>query len=285
MLLKPGSREGGQTLPAGRGNTDQLGDGQRKFPWSTGSTSTADMLESYICSWPPRAVARLGELARARRCSWQTLHPGRKQVRPFRTLGPRPMESRKTLSSAMPRRAGGGLYGMPGSPCLRPETAPLYRLRLGRPPARGSEGKRHLLAGLRAGLVAVNPDRNKAGFITVKPPIPTTRFCDVFDVENRPLGSLTLRRPRSSPCPRTLAGIPVRMVGNYGSCAGKTGRQLTVATSRGSGGLFPRGRVQLLTHCGRWTTSMNSPNLALFSITFDKPADTWWKWSDVCRPI
>ena len=39
-----------------------------------------------------------------------------------------------------------------------------------------------------AGLVAVNPDRTKDGFITVKPPIPTTRFYDVFGERAERLG-------------------------------------------------------------------------------------------------
>jgi hypothetical protein len=67
-----------------------------------------------------------------------------------------------------------------GVPLSSPDVAPLYRLRLGK--ALGSEKEENGVywRAFEAGLVAVNPDRNKDSFIAIKPPIPSGRFFDFF---------------------------------------------------------------------------------------------------------
>jgi hypothetical protein len=67
-----------------------------------------------------------------------------------------------------------------GVPLSNPDVAPLYRLRLGKPLGDEKEEDGIYWRAFEAGLVAVNPDRKKDGFIAVKPPIPTGRFFDFF---------------------------------------------------------------------------------------------------------
>ncbi len=139
----------------------------------------ADMLESYICTW----------VSKERWFDWKThwhaqgvkLRPyleAGKQVQALSYLGHTPYGVKEDafFCYATARLAG---FVWNGGSLGQPETAALYRLRLGQPLGDEVEENGVYWRAFQAGLVAVNPDRNQQGFVTVKPPIPTTRFVDV----------------------------------------------------------------------------------------------------------
>jgi hypothetical protein len=141
----------------------------------------ADMLESYICTW----------VSQERWFDWKKhwheqgvkLRPylaAGKQVQALSYLGHTPYGIKEDgfFCYATARLAGFVWNG--GTPLSHPDVAPLYRLRLGKPLAGEIEENGIYWRPFEAGLVAVNPDRKKDGFLSVKPPIPTTQFFDFF---------------------------------------------------------------------------------------------------------
>jgi hypothetical protein len=139
----------------------------------------ADMLESYICTW----------VSKERWFDWKThwhaqgvkLRPyleAGKQVQALSYLGHTPYGVKEDafFCYASARLAG---FVWNGGSLAQPEVAPLYRLRLGKPLGDEVEENGVYWRAFQGGLVAVNPDRNKEGFIALKPPIPTTRLYDV----------------------------------------------------------------------------------------------------------
>jgi hypothetical protein len=141
----------------------------------------ADMLESYICTW----------VSKERWFDWRKhwheqgvkLRPyldAGKQVQALSYLGHTPYGVKEDgyFCYATARLAGFVWNG--GVPLSNPDVAPLYRLRLGKPLGDEREDGGVWWRAFEAGLVAVNPDRNKDGFIPIRPPIPTTRFFDFF---------------------------------------------------------------------------------------------------------
>ena len=174
----------------------------------------ADMLESYICSWA----------SKERWLGWENWHEQGVQLRPYiragkqvqalSYLGSTPYGVKEDAFFCYATARLAGLVWNAGLPMSRPETAPLYRLRLGRPLQKEVKEDSIYWRAFEAGLVAVNPDRNKAGFITVKPPIPTTRFCNVFDADTA-REIVDVAKTKKLPRARLLwPGFPVRMVGD-----------------------------------------------------------------------
>lgn len=141
----------------------------------------ADMLESYICTW----------VSKERWFDWKThwheqgvkLQPylkAGKQVQALSYLGHTPYGVKEDAYFCYATARLAGFVWNGGVPLSHPDVAPLYRLRLGKPLAEEQEENGVHYRVFESGLVAVNPDRGKEGFITVKPPIPATRFYDFF---------------------------------------------------------------------------------------------------------
>jgi len=139
----------------------------------------ADMLESYICTW----------VSKERWFDWKThwheqgikLRPyiaAGKQVQALSYLGHTPygIQEDALFCYATARLAG---FVWNGGFATQPEVAALYRLRLGKPLGEEVEEDGIYWRAFEAGLVAVNPDRKKEGFLALKRPIPATRFCDL----------------------------------------------------------------------------------------------------------
>lgn len=141
----------------------------------------ADMLESYICTWA----------SKERWFDWKThwheqgvkLQPylkAGKQVQALSYLGSTPYGVREDAFFCYATARLAGFVWTSGS-TGDPDVAPLHQLRLGKPLSDEVEENGIYYRPFEAGLVAVNPDKVKKGFITLKPPIPTSRFFDFFD--------------------------------------------------------------------------------------------------------
>ena len=140
----------------------------------------ADMLEGYICCW--KSKERWFDWKDHWHAQGVKLRPyveAGKQVQALSYLGftPYGVKEDAFFCYATARLAG---FVWNGGPLSQPEVAPLYKLRLGKPLGNEVEENGVYWRAFEAGLVAVNPDRAKDGFITVKPPIPTMQFYDVF---------------------------------------------------------------------------------------------------------
>ena len=147
----------------------------------------ADMLESYICTW----------VSKDRWFDWKThwheqgvkLQPylaAGKQVQALSYLGHTPYGIKEDAFFCYATARLAGFVWNGGVPISQPDVAPLYRLRLGKPLSAEVEENGVYWRPFEVGLVAVNPDREKEGSITVRPPIPAKRFFDFFsaDVEH-----------------------------------------------------------------------------------------------------
>jgi len=165
----------------------------------------AEMLESYICTW----------VSTDRWFDWRShwhdqgvkLQPfvrAGKQIQALSYLGHTPYGVREDAFFCYASARLAGFVWNGGRPLSDPDTAILYQIRLGPPlgPEREQNGIYYRL--FDRGLVAVNPDKQKSGAITIAPPIPTPILYDLFG--NRaehwnsygPTGdSLESRSPRS----------------------------------------------------------------------------------------
>ena len=141
----------------------------------------ADMLESYICTW----------VSKERWFDWKThwhaqgvkLRPyldAGKQVQALSYLGHTPYGVKEDAFFCYATVRLAGFVWNGGVPLSDPGVGPLYRLHLGRPLCGEAEENGVYWRAFEAGLVAVNPDRDKNHFISVKSPIPTARFYDFF---------------------------------------------------------------------------------------------------------
>jgi hypothetical protein len=141
----------------------------------------ADMLESYICTW----------VSKDRWFDWKKhwheqgvkLRPyleAGKQVQALSYIGHTPYGIKEDAYFCYATARLAGFVWNGGVPLSNPDVAPLYRLRLGKPLGDEKEENGVYWRAFEAGLVAVNPDRKRDGFIAVKPPIPTARFYDFF---------------------------------------------------------------------------------------------------------
>jgi hypothetical protein len=140
----------------------------------------AEMMESYICTW----------VSKERWFDWKDhwhkcgvdLQPfvkAGKQIQCLSYLGHTPYGVREDGFFCYASARLAGLVWNGGQPLSNPETAILYQIRLGKPLAEEQEENGVYYRVFERGLVAVNPDREKPGQITVQPPIPTTKLLDL----------------------------------------------------------------------------------------------------------
>lgn len=140
----------------------------------------AEMLESYICTW----------VSKDRWFDWKThwnkagrdMQPfvrAGKQVQALSYLGHTPYGIREDALFCYASARLAGFVWNGGLPISTPETADLYRLRLGRPltDEREENGVHYRL--FQRGLVALNPEKDKPGSISIASPVPTTRLFDL----------------------------------------------------------------------------------------------------------
>jgi len=144
----------------------------------------AEMLESYICTW----------VSKERWFSWpdhwhkqgvdlQPFVRAGKQIQALSYLGHTPYGVREDgfFCYASARLAGFVWNG--GRSLSDPDTAILYQIRLGKPLDDEREENGVFYRVFERGMVAVNPDREKPGAITVAAPIPATRLVDLAAVQ------------------------------------------------------------------------------------------------------
>jgi len=140
----------------------------------------AEMMESYICTW----------VSTERWMDWHShwheqgvkLQPflrAGKQIQCLSYLGHTPYGIAEDALFCYATARLGGFVWNGGLPLSHPETAILYQIRLGKPLSDEQQEGGVYYRPFERGLVAVNPDREKPGQITVKPPIPTTRFLEI----------------------------------------------------------------------------------------------------------
>ena len=153
----------------------------------------SDMMEGYIC----RQIATNGQ-AIVQSTTWQGdpamkwddlgrklqayLNQG-KQILVISDLGSnKGLREDAFLCYASARLAGFIWYGLGGRSMADPEVVDLYRLRLGAPLTEElTDVSGVYYRGFERGLVAVNPDQVNARNLTIQsPPIPATRFFDIF---------------------------------------------------------------------------------------------------------
>jgi hypothetical protein len=227
----------------------------------------SDMLESYICTW----------VSKDRWQDWNThwnqagrgLQPyakAGKQVLALSYLGYTPYGVREDafFCYASARLAG---FVWNGGPLSNPETAVLYRLRLGKPLTDQQEENGVHYRVFERGLVAVNPGKEKAASITIAAPIPTKRFFDVF--QRKPIDLTTsgkLEIPK-------YAGRVFLFASDTKDQLIVNGPTLTVVTAPPLGEVrFRVDGFDYWTYSGHWTTEYTlGPNFGKFSISFDKP--------------
>lgn len=141
----------------------------------------ADMLESYICTWVSKD--RLPDWKTNWHAQGAKLRPlleAGKQVQALSFLGHTPYGVKEdAFFCYATARLAGFVWAGEGA-FMRSETASLYRLSLGKPLNEEVEEGGVYWRAFEKGLVAVNSDRERAGTVTIKPPIPTTLFCDLF---------------------------------------------------------------------------------------------------------
>jgi hypothetical protein len=229
----------------------------------------SDMLESYICTW----------VSKDRWQDWNThwnqtgkslgpyLKSG-KQVLALSYLGHTPYGVKQDafFCYASARLAG---FVWNGGPLSNQDTAPLYRLRLGKPLSEErEEGGVHLRL-FERGFVAVNPDKQQSKSISLAAPIPTKRLFDVF--ESKPVdltSSGKLEVPKYS-------GRVYLFAADTKDQLTITGPTLTIETKPPLGEVrFRVDGFDYWTYSGHWTTEYElGPQFGKFSITFDKPGD------------
>ena len=141
----------------------------------------AEMLESYICTW----------VSKDRWFDWKTrwnkagqdLQPyvkAGKQIQALSYIGHTPYGVREDAFYCYASARLAGFVWNGGRPLSDPETADLYRLRLGKALTDEREENGVHYRVFERGMVAVNPDKEKAAAITLAPPMPTKRLFDIF---------------------------------------------------------------------------------------------------------
>jgi hypothetical protein len=140
----------------------------------------ADMAESYILTWV--STDRLGDWK-----DWQKkghdLQPyirAGKAIQALSYLGHTPYGIRNDAYFAYATARLSGLVWNGGLPLSNPETADIYRLRLGAPLTGEREENGVYYRAFERGLVAVNPDKTNARAFTIAAPIPSTKFLDMY---------------------------------------------------------------------------------------------------------
>ena len=139
----------------------------------------ADMAESYILSWISKD--RLGNWQDWRK-KGDDLQPyirSGKAIQALSYLGHTPYGIRNDAFFAYASARLAGMVWHGGLPVSNPETADIYRLRLGAPLTDEREENGVYYRAFERGLVAVNPDKTSARAFTIAAPIPSTRFLDL----------------------------------------------------------------------------------------------------------
>jgi Hypothetical glycosyl hydrolase family 15 len=234
----------------------------------------ADMLEAYICTWTHSD----------RWPDWpywdeagQKLQPKLKegkQIQALSYLGHTAYGIREDafFCYASARLAGFvwtcGWNG--GLPLSNPDTAALYRIRLGKPlaPEAVSPDGVHYRV-FERGMVAVNPDNKNAGTIAVGPPMPTTRLLDLYGLSTIDVSGPT----KTLEVPPHSGRVYLFASGTDDQLTKPTTGKLTVATSP------PLGDVEFLvdefrywTHRGYWKTEYDpGTTFGTFDIVFETP--------------
>lgn len=140
----------------------------------------AEMLESYICTW----------VSRERWFDWRDhwhrqgieLQPflrAGKQIQALSYLGHTPYGVREDAFFCYATARLAGFVWSGGLALSDPESGFLHQIRLGAPLGEEQEENGVYYRAFERGLVAVNPDREKAGEITIREPIPTQKLVDL----------------------------------------------------------------------------------------------------------
>ena len=153
-----------------------------------------------------------------------------------------------------------------------PETAALYRLRLGKPLTDEKEENGVHYRVFERGLVTVNPDKAKAASITLAPPIPAKRLFDVCGSGTNQGQVIDLTATGKLEIPKYSGRVHL-FVPDAKDQLAVSGPTLTVVTAPALGEVrFRVDSFDYWTHSGSWTTEYTlGPNFGKFSITFAKP--------------
>lgn len=141
----------------------------------------AEMLESYICTWV--STDRWFDWTTHWNKAGKDLQPyvkAGKQIQALSYLGHTPYGIREDAFFCYASARLAGFVWNGGLPLSHPDIADLYRIRLGKPLTEEREENGVHYRVFERGMVAVNPDKEKSGSITLSPPVPTRRLFDLF---------------------------------------------------------------------------------------------------------
>jgi hypothetical protein len=140
----------------------------------------ADMMESYICTWVSKERwFDWGEHWHANGVKLQPFIAAGKQIQCLSYLGHTPYGVREDAFYCYASARLGGFVWNGGRPLSDADTALLYQIRLGQPLTDEQEENGVWFRFFERGLVALNPDKEKPGRITVGAPAPTTKLLDI----------------------------------------------------------------------------------------------------------
>ena len=173
----------------------------------------AEMLESYICTWVSKdRWFDWGKHWHDQGVKLQPFIKAGKQIQALSYLGHTPYGLREDGFFCYASARLAGLVWNGGRPLSDPETAVLYQIRLGPPLGPEQEQNGVFYRYFDRGMVALNPDKSKAGSIKIGPPAPTNRFYDLFTSQTAKEGESDRpgcdRRQAGDPC-LLGAGLPV----------------------------------------------------------------------------
>ncbi|MBI2301261.1 MAG: hypothetical protein HYU66_20325 [Armatimonadetes bacterium] len=140
----------------------------------------AEMLESYICTW----------VSKDRWFDWQghwhkqgvDLQPflrAGKQIQCLSYLGSTPYGIREDAFFCYATARLAGMVWNGGVSLANPDSAILYQIRLGKPLGDEQEEDGVFYRVFERGFVAVNPNKEAAGTVTIKAPMPSSRLLDL----------------------------------------------------------------------------------------------------------
>lgn len=243
----------------------------------------AEMLESYICTWA--STERWFDWTAHWNQAGKDLQPyvkAGKQIQALSYLGHTPYGIRADafFCYASARLAG---FVWSGGEFSDPNISLLHQIRLGEALTEEREENGVHYRVFARGMVAVNPDKEKAATITLSPPIPSSRLFDLFESGGKngisSVGNGNLTAPRFLDIPE---GGPLEVAAYSGRVylfapeTAKTaarGPQFTVVTKPPLGEVrFRVDGFDYWTYSGRWTTEyVLGPGFGTFNIVFDAP--------------
>ncbi len=140
----------------------------------------AEMLESYICTWVSKE--RWFDWSKHWHRQGVELQPfvrAGKQIQCLSYLGHTPYGIREDAFYCYATARLGGMVWNGGTGLANPDSSILYQIRLGRPLADEQEENGVHYRVFERGFVAVNPQKDRRGAVTIKPPMPTGRLIDL----------------------------------------------------------------------------------------------------------